>query len=285
MLNSINSENCPTLKLCNHQVAGHLPEDGKGGSLIDEQGKFYKPLQSDLRGITELNFYNKVFSNKIIHLEDRNEVDVKAELHEFVSRFFGTISIAGKPYLILQDAVYGYEKPCIMDVKIGYRTWYSTASEEYKEKAKKKDSLSTQGTLGFRICGWQTYNKTEMKFHRMSKHECKTLKENLICETLIKFADNTSGLNLREVYYGAICKVKELYNWCQRQEMFNFYSSSILLIYEGEAESEKELRVQIKLIDFAHAYPIANGIKDTNFQDGLMSFIHWLELAAANDCR
>eukprot|EP00210_Caulerpa_lentillifera_P006436 g6148.t1 len=287
---SVSFNDCPplpspiTLKPCKYQVAGHLPENGKRGSLVDEHGRFYKPLQPGPRGTNELNFYGKVFSEEFLEVndEDEEEWSRRVELRRFVPTFYGCISLAttaDRPHLILQDVVYGYSKPCVMDVKIGYRTWYSSADERYNQRAKKKDSLTTQATIGFKICGWQVYDKIKRKFHRVSKSKCKTMSENQVHEALKKFADNKSGIGAMEVYSscnGAISQLRELRNWFQNQGMFKFYSSSVLVTYDGDAECVEDLNVQIKLVDFAHTYP-TEGTKDRNFQDGLISFMQWLE--------
>ncbi|KDD73215.1 hypothetical protein H632_c2418p0, partial [Helicosporidium sp. ATCC 50920] len=41
-------------------VAGHLFEEGKAGSLVDDYGHFYKPLQAGPRGERELAFYQAI---------------------------------------------------------------------------------------------------------------------------------------------------------------------------------------------------------------------------------
>lgn len=282
----VNSNNSHTLKHCEHQVAGHLPDDGVGGSLIDESGQFYKPLQAGPRGINELNFYSKIFSLEFLQIEDKEEYKRRLQLRQLIPKFFGTLSIKNQQFLILQDAVYGYSKSSIMDVKIGFRTWYPAADEEYKVKAKRKDSTTTQGTIGFRICGMQIYNKLEKQFHRWTKSTCKRMSETQVFEALKRFGDNQSGMSPQQVYNnpnGAIAQLKELKDWSLCQSMFNFYSSSILLIYNGEAECEDNLKVQVKLIDFAHAYP-TNATKDSNFSDGLTSFINWLE-SVGDECK
>lgn len=276
------STDCPTLKPCKYQVAGHLPENGKRGSLVDEHGRFYKPLQPGPRGTNELNFYGKVFSKEFLEVNDDDEEEEwsrRVELRRFVPRFFGCLNLADRPHLVLQDVVYGYSKPCVMDVKIGYRTWYSSADERYNQRAKKKDSSTTQSRIGFKVCGWQVYDKAKRKFHRVSKSKCKTMSEIQVREALKKFTDNKTGIGPLEVYSscnGAISQLRELRNWFQNQGMFKFYSSSVLVTYDGEAECAEDLDVRIQLVDFAHTYP-TEGTKDRNFQDGLISLLQWLE--------
>ena len=58
------SNGLSTLKAAPHQVAGHLFERGKAGSLIDDVGHFYKPLQPGPRGEREETFYRYVSGRK-----------------------------------------------------------------------------------------------------------------------------------------------------------------------------------------------------------------------------
>lgn len=58
----------------------------------------------------------------------------------------------------------------------------------------------------------------------------------------------------------------------QEQREFLFYSSSVLLIYEGDAETREEANVSIRLVDFAHTFS-SEGKKDTNFIAGLRAVI------------
>lgn len=39
----------------------------------------------------------------------------------------GTRALAGHTYLALEDAAAGYASPCVLDAKIGLRTWYPWA--------------------------------------------------------------------------------------------------------------------------------------------------------------
>lgn len=277
----LNSNSPTTLKPCKYQVAGHLPENGKMGSLVDGCGRFYKPLQPGSRGINELNFYRKVSSREFLeNPEDEEQWSNKMELLRFVPRFFGCVTLADRQYLILKDLNFGYRRPCVMDVKIGYRTWYSAGDATYNERARRKDENTTQSTIGFKICGWQVYDVMKRKFHRVTKAKCKMMSQPQVREAFMKFADNKSGLiNPNAVYNscnGVIVQLRDLRNWFQAQGMFKFYSSSILVIYEGdETESLEDLNVRVHLVDFAHTFP-TEGIKDRNFQDGLSSLLDWL---------
>ena len=60
--------------------------------------------------------------------------------------------------------------------------------------------------------------------------------------------------------------------WVQKQREFFFYSSSILIIYEGDAERAEDAKIAIRLVDFAHTFK-SDGKMDTNFLAGLRAII------------
>lgn len=75
---------------------------------------------------------------------------------------------------------------------------------------------------------------------------------------------------------GVISHLKSLREWFDRQKEYFFYSSSVLIMYEGAAECVEEADVAIRLVDFAHTFP-SEGRRDTNFIAGLSSLIDQLD--------
>ena len=65
----------------------------------------------------------------------------------------------------------------------------------------------------------------------------------------------------------------------ERQDEFHFFSTSVLLLYEGAARRPADARPRAALIDFAHAFPRAvhAGGPDTNFLFGLRGIIAAIE--------
>jgi 1D-myo-inositol-tetrakisphosphate 5-kinase/inositol-polyphosphate multikinase len=61
----------------------------------------------------------------------------------------------------------------------------------------------------------------------------------------------------------------------QMQRDFIFYSSSVLIVYEGDAATPEEANVSIRLVDFAHTFA-SGGQKDHNFLRGLSALTHRL---------
>lgn len=82
-------------------------------------------------------------------------------------------------------------------------------------------------------------------------------------------------------------KLQQLAALFSRQQCWHFYSTSLLLLYEGAAQTAADARLTVKLIDFAHAFPVVvsqdsstaddaragpAGI-DENFSEGLNSLL------------
>ncbi|KAM6557500.1 hypothetical protein CsatB_004519 [Cannabis sativa] len=63
-----------------HQVAGHKASKGIIGPLIDNSGRFYKPLQSNNRGSKEESFYKKFSSN----------TEIPNHIRKFFPTYYGT---------------------------------------------------------------------------------------------------------------------------------------------------------------------------------------------------
>ena len=124
----------------------------------------------------------------------------------------------------------------------------------------------------------QVYRACQRGYWRASKRWCKQLPQDAVNKALIRFANNEAGLRPIDIFggrSGSIAQLQQLEQWFQSQREFFFYSSSVLIIYEGDAETAEEARVTIKLVDFAHTFP-SDGRKDTNFVAGITALIDGL---------
>lgn len=269
-----------------HQVAGHLFECGKMGSLVCDSGYFYKPLQSAQRGMRERAFYEllngeRAFFDLFSDEKDgeKEEGTLLRDLCRFVPKFYGVIELGEHFYMKMEDVTRQFVQPCIMDIKIGYQTWYSSATDSHIRKCKLKDSATTTSELGFKICGMQTFNMESGDNWRATKEWCKQLNVRSVKSSLRRFFSHSStNLNAKSICLGPaglVRRMEELQKWFERQQHFHFYSASLLIIYEGCATTPEELKVDMRLIDFAHALRV-NGERDENFISGLSSLKHVL---------
>lgn len=283
------------LKVPQHQVAGHEAGIGKLGPLVDESGRFYKPLQGDERGSNEVAFYTSLSTNS----------GIPEHIQRFFPTFYGTQLVEASdgsgmlPHLVLDDLALGRVSPSIMDIKIGSRTWAPEASEKYIEKCLKKDRESSSLSLGFRISGLQIYRSKELGFwkpgkkaaQKLSAEEVKLVLRRFVSSNTLKDLDSKPDCAFASTGYGGstgiLSQLLELKSWFEDQTIFHLYSCSILLIFEKELAMEgKNPGAQIKLIDFAHVYE-GRGVIDHNFLGGLCSLINFIAeiLTAPSECR
>ncbi|KAG9451087.1 hypothetical protein H6P81_011052 [Aristolochia fimbriata] len=267
------------LRAPDHQVAGHQARDGALGPLVDGSGRFYKPLQTDGRGSHELAFYTCFSSNP----------RVPSHIRRFFPLFFGTQLLEASdgsglhPHLVLEDIVSHLARPSLIDVKIGSRTWYPTAGEDYLRKCLAKDRETTSLELGFRVSGLRV-SEGGSGFWKPGKSAVKGLTVEDVRVVLRKFVSSnpTAGPEsapdcafASAVYGGSqgiLAQLLELKGWFEDQTFFHFYSTSVLMVYEkGEAEAGRR-GAYLKLVDFAHVVE-GKGVIDHNFLGGLCSLI------------
>ena len=250
-------------KVPDHQVAGHQAREGQLGPLIDDSGRFYKPLQNNGRGSKELAFYRNFFSDPRI----------PPKIQTFFPEFFGIKTLEASDgsglcdHIILEDLTCNLTNPSIADIKIGSRTWYPHASDQYIAKCIKKDRELTSLVLGFRISGLQILEVgEELEFWRPRKEEIQGFSAEDVRRVLRRFV----SLDFDFVEW-VLKELKELKKWFEEQTIFHFYSASVLLMKGNGNE-----RGKVKLVDFAHVFD-GNGVIDHNFLGGLCSMIKFLK--------
>lgn len=213
-----------------------------------------------------------------------------APLLRFIPRFYGVVEAEGRTLLELEDLTRWYRHPCIMDIKIGHRTWYPHADPAYIERCRLKDAATTQSLLGFKICGMQVFRHGRGGYWRASKRWCKTLPEVLVDKALASFAHNEHGLRPSDVYFGALgvyTQLQDLEAWFEHQIEYHFYSASLLILYEGDAANSAQARVRVRLVDFAHTFAATHDgsavVRDDNFLSGLRSLMSRLLTVCKGD--
>jgi 1D-myo-inositol-tetrakisphosphate 5-kinase/inositol-polyphosphate multikinase len=53
-----------------------------------------------------------------------------------------------------------------------------------------------------------------------------------------------------------LAQLQQLASVLKEQQAWRFFSSSVLIVYEGAARTPAAVNVRIRLIDFAHAFPL-----------------------------
>ncbi|XP_012512841.1 PREDICTED: inositol polyphosphate multikinase [Propithecus coquereli] len=181
-----------------HQVAGHMYGKDKVGILQHPDGTVLKQLQPPPRGPRELEFYNMV-----------------------------------NLYLKLEDVTHKFNKPCIMDVKIGRKSYDPFASSEKIQQQVSKYPLMEE--IGFLVLGMRVYHVHTDSYETQNQHYGRSLTKETIKDGVSRFFHN--GFSLRkDAIAASIQKIKKILQWFESQEQLNFYASSLLFVYEGSSQ-------------------------------------------------
>ncbi|KAG7492673.1 hypothetical protein MATL_G00017500 [Megalops atlanticus] len=209
-----------------HQVAGHKYGVDKVGILQHPDGTVLKQLQPPPRGPREMQFYSQVYA------EDCSD-PVLLDLQHYLPKYFGAWSSPDSPtdlYLKLEDVTRKFNKPCIMDVKIGQRSYDPYASQEKREQQIKKYPLMEE--IGFLVLGMRIYKVSSDSYDTYDQHYGRGLVKDTIKEGLSKFFYNGKSLR-KDAISASIQKVERILQWFEGQSQLNFYASSLLFVYEG----------------------------------------------------
>lgn len=268
-------------------VAGHRWQEGKQGFLKGGD-RVYKPLPAeDAKGSKEADFYQIV-------------AEVGPQHFPFVPRFYGVrnfvvksavpevspegveISTRVLPHLVLADVTAPFDEPSVLDVKIGMTTYDPNTSDLEKIESQKK-KYPFQGEMGYSVAGMRVYFPSEKRYESRDRQWGRALRRqeaHLVFETFF-WNGQTFQIEAAKDVMEELLRIKE---WMSKQTTHKFYSSSLLIIYEGDSVADPETQRQIqdesetdeatndsvvRMIDFPHVVPSKAKEVDRNYLDGL----------------
>jgi len=235
-----------------HQAGGHAGAFLKGG-----EGQIMKRV-----GNNEFVFYSKILG-------------AHPSCKPHLPSFHGTQEKDGNKYVVIEDLTQYYQKPCILDVKIGTTSVGEDATPEKREAMEKKDRGTTTASLGIRITAMKVYQTKSGDFKSYDKAWGKNVTEQTIVQSLQTFLDNGEEIR-KDLIDGFLEILRKVQAFFEGQRELRFYSSSLLFLYDGK-KPEKNPRVDIRMIDFAHVHEIKDGGRDDGYIFGLKNLIAQLE--------
>lgn len=82
----------------------------------------------------------------------------------------GSESEEAKRCLLLEDVLSDFGRPCVLDLKVGMRTYRDDATPEKRRRAIEKARQTTTGSLGFRLCGMQVFDQDSRQYLCRNKY-------------------------------------------------------------------------------------------------------------------
>lgn len=141
-------------------------------------GSVLKAAVKPICGAREIKFYECLADG------NSNDANIQA-IRKFVPEYRGTVkmSFRGKSidFIKLHDITHDMSEPCVMDIKIGKRTWDPLATPDKIQAEEQKYEMCKQN-LGFCIPGFQVYDIKSGRCKRFGKEYGKKLDQNSVKE-------------------------------------------------------------------------------------------------------
>ncbi|XP_041124348.1 inositol polyphosphate multikinase-like isoform X2 [Polyodon spathula] len=178
---------------------------------------------------------------------------VLLDLQMYLPKYYGTWTPADAPndlYLKLDDVTRKFNKPCIMDVKIGQKSYDPYALKEKKDQQIKKYPLMEE--IGFLVLGMRIYQVNTDSYETHDQHYGRGLIKETIKDGLTKFFFNGNSIR-KDAIAAGIQKVQKILQWFESQSQFHFYASSLLFVYEGLPQQTAQTKRKGSLADVSAA--------------------------------
>ncbi|XP_014665254.1 PREDICTED: inositol polyphosphate multikinase-like [Priapulus caudatus] len=226
------------------QIAGHFHGMGPTGlgMLQSQDGWVLKPVQSPPRGTRELDFYDQVFNK-----DNRDSVILR--LRKLLPHYAGKceLEIGSEtiPYIKIENITAQFRQACVLDIKMGQRTFDPLASKEKIEYEMSKNRYAQN--VGFRFLGMQLYDGVTGRYASFDKQWGKQIRENDILLALRSFLGRCPCDRGRRVAVKQfLSRLEEVRSWFLEQRLYAFYASSLLLVYEGGAARSRDARSKVE---------------------------------------
>ena len=140
-------------------------------------------------------------------------------------------------YIVLEDLTYAYAKPCILDLKVGTRQ-HSDTEPPSKIASKTARCLhTTSHAIGLRLCGMQVYHSVADMYQYRDKYWGRALDVDGFTRAMRDYFWDGERI-VEQVVRAFVARLERMRRavmlWTKGRR---FYSSSLLLVYEGDKNS------------------------------------------------
>lgn len=235
-------------KLMKLKTQKQKPIGGHADKILFDGDLLWKKVPLGKTGIAELAFLKLALTIP--------------EISMYVPTLMGTCLESDGMWVGMKNALYGFGRPAVLDLKIGTRTHTPDAPPEKARQSQKRASQTTSLQLGFRVVGGKLLGPDGTFLSVGYKQNNNINSEEGVIDLFSRFFCTEALLS------AAIKGVHEIACWMESQRSFAFYSSSLLFAYD----TQNMVAPTIRLIDFANFKFIQHKDEDlTGFQFGLMT--------------
>mmetsp|Transcript_13022 Transcript_13022/g.27558 ORF Transcript_13022/g.27558 Transcript_13022/m.27558 type:complete len:444 (-) Transcript_13022:3223-4554(-) len=192
-------------------------------------------------------------------------------------------------YILLNNVTKNFSKPCVLDIKMGIKTFEPDASPE--KKSYELGKYSPQSDFGFRFTAIRMYDPSNAEagedgyVYYPKQYGRSLVTRESVKDALLAFLGGANlpkdvRANRSAAIQRILSRLKMIKGWFRDNQSFAFYGSSILVVYEGETEKNDIDGVELdmaraKMIDFGRVRRQPNG--DLGYLKGLTKLVNLFE--------